>query len=99
MIPKYKQLKKEIEEKEISLQEDKIMLKKICPHAVIQEDVWSSDEWAHRTYDCVSYKCIFCGLYASSTFIKNDKEEKQVVFEKLKDKYNKQQRKKWKWVI
>ena len=98
MIPKYKQLKKEIEDKEISLQEDKVMLKKICPHTIIQERVWSSDEWAHRTNDCVSYKCIFCGLYASNTSIKDNKEE-QAMFEKLKNKYNRQQRKKWKWMI
>ena len=96
MIPKYKQLQIQIEEKQISLNEDRKRLKEICPHSEVKFKSWCSDDYAfENNHDCFSYSCDFCGKNASTMgkYTKY-KEENELTFLQLQDKYNRQQRKK-----
>lgn len=90
-IPKYKQLESEIVEKSKELEELKNLLKQTCPHNIIIENGYCNDDWAYNKKYTTSYKCSFCGLYAS-----HNEESKEPESELYKTLEKKCQDKKWK---
>lgn len=88
MLPKYKLIKIEIENKQQEIKDLTTQMQKLCPHKNIKYESYCNDSWAQNPTYTAAYKCLDCGLYAS--FDPDLKEEKSDKFKKLEKLYDKE---------
>lgn len=93
-VPKYKQTKTKLDDELKKVSELRTLLQKQCPHNDIKETWYVNDDWAQRKKYTVTYKCEFCGTYAS--FDEEDDKPKSDTFLLLEKKYRAKKDKEWK---